>query len=64
MEWLLCRIRRKGWAVAIHNDYKQGGHLWTFWLFTKGDRCVKGEARTDQGALELIWDQVKLEEDA
>lgn len=59
MEWILERIREKGWLVAGHNDYWEGGYLWTFWLFKKGCACIKGDARTDMGALELVWDQVK-----
>ena len=43
MESLLKELRRRGWMVAVHNDYMQNGVLHTFWLFTKGGRCVKGE---------------------
>ncbi len=45
------RIRAAGWAVAIHNDYLQDGHFNTFWLFTKGSQCVKGEGMSDFTAL-------------
>lgn len=44
-------IRAEGWAVAVHNDYRLNGVNHTFWLFTKGERCVKGEGRTDAEAL-------------
>ena len=52
---LLSLIRQEGWVVAIHNDYKQDGKFHTFWLFTKGDRCKKGEGRTDFEALQKVW---------
>ena len=44
-------IRAEGWMVAVHNDYRQNGSLHTFWLFTRGDECVKGEATSDLEAL-------------
>jgi hypothetical protein len=47
-------IRAMGWAVAVHNDYRLNGEAMTFWLFTKGDRCVKGEGRTDADALAIV----------
>lgn len=47
-------LRAKGWAVAAHNDYRLNGEAHTFWLFTKGDRCVKGESKTDAEALSQI----------
>jgi hypothetical protein len=47
-------IRAAGWAVAIHNDYRLNGMMHTFWLFTKGDRNVKGEGLTDTAALNEI----------
>lgn len=47
-------IREQGWTVAVHNDYQQDGAHHTFWLFTKGNRCVKGEGRTDQEALDEV----------
>lgn len=47
-------FRALGWAVAIHNDYRLNGEPHTFWLFTKGDRCVKGEGRTDAEALAQV----------
>jgi len=48
---LLDDLRSRGWVVAVHNDYRLDGVLHTFWLFTKGNRCAKGEGRTDEEAL-------------
>ena len=50
-ERTLASLRADGWAVAIHNDYNQNGKSFTFWLLTKGNRCVRGEALTDAEAL-------------
>ena len=47
-------IRAAGWMVAVHNDYRMAGTIHTFWLFTKGDHCVKGEGRTDIEALDQV----------
>jgi hypothetical protein len=47
-------IRTKGWMVAVHNDYRQNGENHTFWLFTRGDRCAKGEGKTDAEALNQV----------
>lgn len=47
-------IRAAGWAVAVHNDYRLAGAAHTFWLFTKGDHCIKGEGLTDADALNQI----------
>lgn len=47
-------IREKGWAVAVHNDYRLNGEKHTFWLFTKGDFAIKGEGLTDVEALDAI----------
>jgi hypothetical protein len=44
-------FRANGWAVAVHNDYRLNGEPHTFWLFTRGDRFVKGEGRSDAEAL-------------
>lgn len=52
-------IREAGWAVAVHNDYRQGGVPMTFWLFTKGNVCVKGEGKTDAEALDQIRAQLE-----
>lgn len=50
----LAFLRGEGWAVAIHNDYQFAGIAHTFWLFTKGERAVKGEGRTDAEALSRV----------
>lgn len=47
-------IRAKGWSVAVHNDYRQNGERFTFWLFTKNGCAVKGEGRTDAEAFEKV----------
>jgi hypothetical protein len=49
---LIEGIRSRGWVVAVHNDYQLNGLAHTFWLFTKGDFCAKGEGRTDDIALQ------------
>jgi hypothetical protein len=59
---VLGRLRDAGWVVAVHNDYRQGGTLHTFWLFTKGDRCAKGEGRSDAEALSAAAVAAKLVE--
>ena len=51
-------LRAQGWRVAVHNDYRQNGRLFTFWLLTMGDRCVKGEGETDAEALDAIREQL------
>ena len=56
MESLLRALRNQGWLVAVHNDYMQAGVFHTFWLFTKGGRCIKGEGVTDEMALNLVFD--------
>ena len=47
-------IRAQGWVVAVHNDYRLNGEAHTFWLFTKGERAIKGEGRTDAAALDIV----------
>ena len=55
----LTRIRAAGYTVAVHNDYKQNGELFTFWLFTHPDgRYLKGEGQTDAEALAIIARQL------
>jgi len=54
-------IRKKGWAVAVHNDYRLKGKNYTFWLFTKRNRCVKGEGKTDTEALNAVRKALKME---
>lgn len=53
-------IRAAGWMVAVHNDYRLEGELYTFWLFTKGERAVKGEGKTDAEALNEIRGKLGL----
>lgn len=49
---LLKEIRGAGWSVAVHNDYRQGGRAYTFWLFTHSSgRWLKGEGATDVEAI-------------
>lgn len=48
------KLRSRGWMVGVHNDYRLHGEFHTFWLFTKGDRCVKGEGRSDEEALAAV----------
>lgn len=64
-------IRAQGWVVAIHNDYRLNDQSYTFWLFTKDGKAIKGEGFTDADALgqvraqienmkpARIWDQAK-----
>ena len=47
-------IRELGWSVAVHNDYRLAGVAHTFWLFTNGGNCVKGEGKTDEEALNQV----------
>lgn len=47
-------IRALGWSVAVHNDYRLNGVAHTFWLFTKGDRALRGEGLTDAQALNAV----------
>lgn len=53
---ILTSLRNDGWAVACHNDYRQFGYPCTFWLFTKGNRCAKGEGPDDFTALGKVVD--------
>lgn len=48
-------LRNWGWVVAVHNDYKLDGEHRTFWLFTSGTRCAKGEGRTDEEAIAQVY---------
>lgn len=48
LEQLLAEMRATGWVVAVHNDYRLGGLLKTFWLFTHGSGLyLKGEGTSD-----------------
>ena len=47
-------LRKAGWSVAVHNDYRLSGEHHAFWLWTHPDgRYVKGEGRSDVEALTL-----------
>lgn len=52
-------IRALGWSVAVHNDYRQNGKSYTFWLFTKDGRAIKGEGRSDATALMAVRKQLR-----
>lgn len=53
-------LRAAGWSVAVHNDYKQNGQTYTFWLVTHPDgRYLKGEGTTDAEALGQIRARLK-----
>ncbi len=46
--------------VAVHNDYRQDGKFYTFWLFTHPDGSyVKGEGHRDEDAIEQVYEQIK-----
>lgn len=52
-------LRVRGWAVAVHNDYRVGDRLYTFWLLTHPEGMyVKGEGSTDAAALNQIREQL------
>lgn len=53
-------LREEGWTVAAHNDYRLNGVPHTFWLMAKGDRCVKGEDKTDAEALNEIREKLGI----
>jgi hypothetical protein len=52
-------LRRQGWTVAVHNDYRQGGVEHTFWLVTKDGREFHGEGPRDEDALNAIRQQIR-----
>jgi len=50
---ILDALRRNGWMVAVHNDYRLDGVSHTFYLFTHpAGIWAKGEAETDVVALD------------
>jgi hypothetical protein len=51
-------MRKAGWAVAVHNDYRQDGVFMTFWLLTNGVWCAKGEGKSDYEALREVMVQI------
>ncbi len=55
---VLKALRGDGWCVAVHNDYKLNGKDFTFWLFTKDDKHIKGEGATDMIALSNAYNQI------
>ena len=59
LEELLDKFRQNGWRVAVHNDYSKDGEWHTFWLFAKGNQCIKGEAKTDIEALQIARKEVR-----
>jgi len=62
-DWLgeLALMRKNGWTVAVHNDYRDSGVQKTFWLFTHPDgQWVKGEASSDAMAVYEAFCQTKL----
>lgn len=66
MEETLRRLRACGWTVAVHNDYRKGKKLFTFWLMTRASdgRFLKGEGATDAIAVDQIVDQLRALNDA
>jgi len=52
-EAALARLRRAGWQVALHNDYRLGGVAHTFWRLCRpaDRRYVDGEGLDDATAL-------------
>lgn len=60
---ILMELRQRGWMVAVHNDYKQGGEHMTFWLMTKGNVAFKGEGANDMCALSELANHVVRYED-
>lgn len=55
-------LRRQGWVVAVHNDYRMNHEPHTFWLLTKGDRAIKGEGKSDAIALNQIREKLLKEQ--
>jgi len=56
----LAILRNEGWRVAVHNDYRQDGRDWTFWLLTHPDgRWIKGEGISDGLALGAAFDATR-----
>jgi hypothetical protein len=52
-----------GWAVAIHNDYRQNGEQHTFWLLTNADGTyLKGEGTSDAEALNQIREALRQQQ--
>ena len=57
-------LRKLGWIVAVHNDYRYHGVDFTFWLLTEpGGRWLKGEGTSDAAALNNIRAQLDAEKE-
>jgi hypothetical protein len=65
-EIILANLRRAGWTVAVHNDFRLGGKPHTFWLFTHEAtrKYAKGEGTSDQEALEEAAHEAAMATDA
>lgn len=60
MQVFLHDLRKAGWRVAVHNDYKLDGQDMTFWLMTHPSGIyLKGEGATDMEALMQIEAQAR-----
>lgn len=56
-------FRTNKWTIAVHNDYRQAGVSYTFYLFTHPDGFwVKGEGKTDEEALAEAFNMVGEQE--
>jgi hypothetical protein len=59
-------LRKLGWSVAVHNDYRVDGKSHTFWLFTRprGEDLIAliGEGMSDTVALDIIRKKAELYE--
>jgi hypothetical protein len=65
-EIILANLRRAGWTVAVHNDFRLKGEPHTFWLLTHEatKRYAKGEGTSDLEALEICAHEAALVMDA
>lgn len=62
---ILEELRRSGWSVAVHNDYRLAAKHHTFWLFTHPSGLwAKGEGPSDAIALANARDQARARVDA
>jgi len=56
----LEKLRKAGWSVAVHNDYRLNGWPHTFWLFTHPSGWwAKGEGLSDAEATHKAWKQAR-----
>lgn len=68
LEGMLSVLRKSGWLVAVHNDYraKSSTEVYTFWLFTREfstgkltrGHFVKGEGVTDGAAVLMVLNEI------